>query len=347
MIVKENSSAVIVGYFTSTIPEKNHQPVPVSDDRPQQIDQHLDEESDSFDITDSPSINDTFQEASKVCVLAETFDLTRFCKYQKMVIDSTLEGKDTLIIQGTGSGKSLCCQFPPVFEGKKAIVVSPTISLMEDQVENLQRKGIPAIFLGSAQLDTSAESRAFEVDSNFVLIYVTPEWLSKPEKKSMVRTLNSARKLSLIAIDEGHLYHEWQEFRPAYRDLANLKYEFPRTPVMILTATATPETTKELLTLLCDPVIARGSVNRRNIYLAVEEVLTGDFQAVADKVSEVYNNESTIVYTDFVDNVGKIISSLQDLSIEAVGYYGEMSRSESYRKWKSGDGCNESIWPGD
>ena len=132
-----------------------------------------------------------------------------------------------------------------------------------------------------------------------------------------------------------------------YRDLANLKYEFPRTPIMILTATATPETTKELLTLLRDPVIARGSVNRRNIYLAVEEVPTGDFQAVADKVSEVYNNESTIVYTDFIDNVGKIISSLQDLGIEAVGYYGEMSRSESYRKWKSGDGCNESIWPGD
>ena len=99
---------------------KNHQPVPVSDDRLQQIDQPLDEESDSFDITDSPSINDTFQEASKVCVLAETFDLTWFCKYQKMVIDSTLEGKDTLIIQGTGSGKSLCCQFPPVFEGKKS-----------------------------------------------------------------------------------------------------------------------------------------------------------------------------------------------------------------------------------
>ena len=117
---------------------KSHQPVPVSDDRPQQIDQHSDEDSihnDSFDITDSPSINDTFQEASKVCVLAETFDLTRFHKYQKIVIDSTLEGKDTLIIQGTGSGKSLCYQFPPVFEGKKAIVVSPTISLMEDQVE--------------------------------------------------------------------------------------------------------------------------------------------------------------------------------------------------------------------
>ena len=322
---------------------KSHQPVPVSDDRPQQIDQHSDEDSihnDSFDITDSPSINDTFREASKVCVLAETFDLTRFHKYQKIVIDSTLEGKDTLIIQGTGSGKSLCYQFPPVFEGKKAIVVSPTISLMEDQVENLQRKGISAIFLGSAQLDSSAESKAFEVDSDFVLIYVTPEWLSKPEKKSMIRTLNSAKKLSLIAVDDGHLYYEWQEFRPAYRDLANLRYEFPRTPIMILTATATPETTKELLTLLRDPVIARGSVNRHNIYLAVEEVPTGDFQAVADKVSEVYNNESTIVYTDFIDNVGKIISSLQNSDIEAVGYYGEMSakhRSESYRKWKSGE----------
>ena len=76
-------------------------------------------------ITNSPSVNDTFQEASKVCVLAETFDLTQFHKYQKFVIDSTLKGKDTLIIQHTGSGKSLCYQFHPVFEAKKSLLCLP------------------------------------------------------------------------------------------------------------------------------------------------------------------------------------------------------------------------------
>ena len=94
---------------------------------------------------------------------------------------SVLEGKDTLVIQPTGSGKSLCFQFPAIYQHKKTVVVSPTISLMQDQVVNLKAKHINAVYLGSAQLDKKAEYDAFLLDSEYSIILVTPEWIAKEE----------------------------------------------------------------------------------------------------------------------------------------------------------------------
>jgi len=107
------------------------------------------------------SQEETFQEATLVATLAETFGLTRFKPFQKDIISSVLDGKDTVVIQPTGSRKSLCFQFPAIYQNKKTIVVSPTISLMQDQVTNLKKKEINAVYQGSAQLDKKAESDAF------------------------------------------------------------------------------------------------------------------------------------------------------------------------------------------
>ena len=115
--------------------------------------QHRDLEEDTddeYDISDSPNTSAAFLEASMVMTLAERFNLTKFEHIQKKVISALLSGKDCLVVHPTGSGKSLCFQFPPVFENKKAIVVTPTISLMQDQVANLEEKGIKAVYLGSA-----------------------------------------------------------------------------------------------------------------------------------------------------------------------------------------------------
>lgn len=107
---------------------------------------------DSFSFTESQSQNESFQEATLIATLAETFGMTKFKPFQKEIIKATLDGKDTVVIHPTGSGKSLCFQFPPLYQQKKAIIVSPTISLMQDQVTNLTSKGIKATYLGSAQL---------------------------------------------------------------------------------------------------------------------------------------------------------------------------------------------------
>ena len=116
------------------------------------------------DFPDSPSLDVVLTQATRIATLAQHFNLTSFNGFQQEIIDAVLAKKDTIVIQPTGSGKSLCYQFPPVHEEKKAIIVTPTISLMQDQVKNLEQKGINAIYLGSAQLDKAAEDRAFTDD---------------------------------------------------------------------------------------------------------------------------------------------------------------------------------------
>ena len=131
-----------------------------------------------------------------------------------------------------------CFQFPPVHQNKKAVIVTPTISLMQDQVHDLYSKGISSVYLGSAQLDKQAEESAMSLEGEG-LIFVTPEWIAKPEKISALQRLSEAGKLSLIAIDEAHLVSDWSDFRKAYLELGNLKYTSPDVPMMALTATAT------------------------------------------------------------------------------------------------------------
>ena len=160
--------------------------------------------------------------------------------------------------------------FPaPVYKEQKAIVVTPTISLMQDQVQKLMTMGIYATYLGSAQFDKQVESVSLE------LIFVTPEWIASATNVSKLRALVQANQLSAIniAIDEAHLYSEWSDFRTAFSDLKNIKFDFPTTPLMALTATATPDVEEELKNaVLCNPVIQKVSMNRPNIALHVEEL---------------------------------------------------------------------------
>ena len=108
---------------------------------------------------------------------------------------------------------------------------------MQDQVRNCEENFIPAVFLGSAQFDVSAEDRALSVTGKSTLIYITPEWMAKQSSKDKLQNHVKENKISMIAIDEAHLYHQWQEFRPAYN--ATGKFE-DRFPLMCLTATAPP-----------------------------------------------------------------------------------------------------------
>ena len=239
---------------------------------------------------------------------------------------TTLEGHDSLVLQPTGSGKSLCFQFPPIYENKKAIVISPTICLMQDQVTNLREKGIPAIFLGSAQLDKQAESYALQENGEERIIFVTPEWISKPSNKLKLQDLARKNQLSLIAIDEAHLVHQWQEFRPAYKELKMLKNEFLQIPIMLLTATAPPEVQSELISIVRNPYISKGKIDRQNIYFQCEEVESGDkdFSDFATRVSQLIGNECAITYTDFIRHVGPIMTKLEEHGIDSVAYYGEL-----------------------
>ena len=175
------------------------------------------------------------------------------------------------------------------------------------------------------------------------IIFVTPEWIAKAENVSRVQGLAAKGKLSLLAIDEAHLFCEWSDFRKAYTSLETLHTSFRNTPIMALTATATPKVEDTIKKLLRNPVVSKSSVNRPNITLSTTELVISPnsdyFQVFASHVADISNSEPTIVYTDFISDIGPIVSSLSDLGIEAVGYYGEMDpreRQESYLRWKSG-----------
>ena len=158
----------------------------------------------------------------------------------------------------------------------------------------------------------------------------------KPRK---IQQLVEAERLSLIAIDEAHLFHLWQEFRHSYKKLENLKVKFPNTPLMILTATASDVVETSVLQLVRSPLISKGSINRSNIFLQCEELCNDDdFTIYAKKVCETIKNECCIIYTDFVNSIGPIMSKLQDYGIDSLPYYGEMdakSRYSNYMKWKN------------
>lgn len=224
------------------------------------------------EITDSPNTSAAFEEASMIMTLAEKFSITKFRDYQKKIVKALCAGSDCLVIQPTGSGKSLCFQFPAVYMNKIAIVITPTISLMQDHVKNCEQYGIKAIFLGSAQLDRQKEDHVLSGESDAKIVLVTPEWISKPDKKEKLKHLINKSKVCLIALDEAHLFHYWQEFRAAYKNLEILKDVFPSIPLLCLTATAPPPVENSISQLLRNPIVTKGSIDRPNVTLACEEM---------------------------------------------------------------------------
>ena len=165
------------------------------------------------------------------------FGYDEFRPGQEAVISNALAGRHGLVVMPTGGGKSLCYQLPALATGGLTLVVSPLIALMKDQVDGLWANGIAAEFLNSS-LDyaTAADVERRAQDGGVNLLYVAPERVSMPGFRRFLHTLD----LRLIAIDEAHCISEWgHDFRPDYRTLADLRTEFPDTPVMALTATAT------------------------------------------------------------------------------------------------------------
>lgn len=154
-------------------------------------------------------------------------------------------------------------QFPAVYTNKTSLVITPTISLMQDQTHELSLKGITSTLLGSAQTDPSAEGRVFEGGEHVSVLFVTPEWLFSEERKNLdkLQQMHREDRLALITIDEAHLVQESQDFRQCYRKCETLSTLFPGTPIMALSATVTPEVQQRLVSILGNPVILLSPVS--------------------------------------------------------------------------------------
>lgn len=189
-------------------------------------------------------IESTKPQPEHITCLKNQFGHNKFRPMQWEIIRSVIVDKrDSCVVMPTGYGKSLCFQFPSVFLNGTAIVVSPLISLMQDQVLSLDVANIPATFLGSAQKDKSIEGRILQ--GEFRLVYASPEFLASDWGQDFVRQLRD--QLTLIAIDEAHCVSHWgHDFRTDYRKLGNLRSIAPSVPILAVTATATPEVRQDI-----------------------------------------------------------------------------------------------------
>ena len=195
---------------------------------------------------------------------------------QLAVVRASLNLNDTLVVASTGAGKSLCFQLPPVATNSTALVISPLISLMVDQVRNLTvRHGIPAAFLGGAQTNAAQVERD-AIQGKYRLVYVTPEKVAVWSHG--IRAMQENGVLSLIAVDESHCVSEWgHDFRPSYQQLGQLRdgvlWPNPRVPIMALTATATPRVREDIVASLRleNPQTFLSSFDRRNLMYRVEQ----------------------------------------------------------------------------
>ena len=200
-------------------------------------------------------------------LLKTHFGYDSFRPNQLEIIQHVLSGKDTLAIMPTGGGKSLCYQLPALAHQGVAIVISPLIALMKDQVDALQSNGVSAAFYNSSQ-DQQTQQNILEslMAGTLKLLYVAPEsiWgITNYLEKSII---------SLIAVDEAHCISSWgHDFRPAYTQLKRLKLEFPEAPIIALTATADKATQQDIVKQLAVPDATKfiSSFDRPNLYLDV------------------------------------------------------------------------------
>ena len=266
------------------------------------------------------------------------YGYTSFRQNQQEIIEHVMQGKDALVLMPTGGGKSICYQIPALTMPGTAIVISPLISLMKDQVESLRANGIEAEALNSGNdpaVDTVIRRKC--VSGNMKLLYISPEKLM-----AEIDYLLSHIQISLFAIDEAHCISQWgHDFRPEYTQLGILREKFPDVPIMALTATADKITREDIIKQLNISKAQEfiSSFDRPNLSLSVKR----GYKA-AEKMHFIINfikarpMEAGIIYCLSRKNTEKVAADLQKKGINAAPYHAGMStfeRNQTQERFKN------------
>ena len=255
------------------------------------------------------------------------FGYDSFRAGQQSIIEEALQGDDLLIIMPTGGGKSLCYQLPALLQPGLTLVVSPLIALMQDQVFALQDNGIGATFLNSTL--TFAETRSREasiINGKIKLLYVAPERLMSKRFAAFLENINKTLEISAFAIDEAHCVSEWgHDFRPEYRQLSQLRQQYPDIPMMALTATATTRVREDIVQQLAlkTPKIHIASFNRHNLYYEIKPKSRGSYRQLLTQIRS--QKGSGIIYCLSRKMVDEISERLQSDEIQALPYHAGMT----------------------
>jgi ATP-dependent DNA helicase RecQ len=255
--------------------------------------------------------------------LKKYFGFSQFKGLQEQVIKSLLNKQNTFVIMPTGGGKSLCYQLPALIQEGTAIVVSPLIALMKNQVDAIRslssENGIAHV-LNSSLTKTEITQVKKDITSGLTkLLYVAPESLTKEENVNFLKTV----KISFFAIDEAHCISEWgHDFRPEYRNLKNIIKQLGDLPIIGLTATATPKVQEDILKNLdmCDATTFKASFNRPNLYYEVR-TKTQNVESDIIRFIKQHKGKSGIIYCLSRKKVESVAHVLQVNGISAVPYH--------------------------
>lgn len=284
-------------------------------------------------------------------LLRNVFKLEKFRSHQLPAINATLSNLDVLLIMPTGGGKSLCFQLPSLISKGMTLVISPLISLMEDQLKSLQQLGIPTAVLNSntpKNLTSGITSSLSNKEGPpYKILYVTPERLSKSKLlMSHLQKCYNHGNFSRLVIDEAHCCSEWgHDFRPDYNKLGMMRLHFPNTPILSLTATATPSVIQDIQKILqvnsC--LVFKDSFYRKNLtysVIDVDDLKEDAYAKIANIVTKKYATMSGIIYCLTIKEVEELTVKLNKLNVCATKYHAQLTneeRSKAYHKWYNGE----------
>lgn len=284
--------------------------------------------------------------------LKDRFRLNSFRTNQLQAINATLAGRDTFVLMPTGGGKSLCYQLPALITSGKThgvtIVISPLLSLMQDQVLHMAKLNITAVML-SAKVppvlrNHILSARDYEKPEHYLqMLYITPEMLAKSgQLNNWLRTMYQKKKLARIVIDEAHCVSEWgHDFREDYKALGAMREKYQGVPVLALTATATENViadVKHSLRLQNCEFFSQG-FDRPNLHYQLDPVPESLSRHIADLIKEKHGNESGIVYTHTKGATEKLAKELRNFGIKAEHYHAAIPGPDKERilkQWHSG-----------
>ena len=262
--------------------------------------------------------------------LKRYFGYDSFRPGQEEIVSALLAGRDALAIMPTGAGKSLCYQVPALLLPGLMLVISPLISLMQDQVKGLNAAGIHAAFINSSLTETQiARALDLAAEGSYKLVYVAPERLESP----VFRSFAAGADISMVTVDEAHCISQWgQDFRPSYLKILDFIDSLPRRPIVsAFTATATREVKDDIVCTLRlhDPKVLVTGFDRPNLYFQVERIRRKDdfvIQYLRD-----HPGESGIIYCATRKNVDKLQELLTEYGFAATKYHAGLS-AEARRK---------------